>query len=631
MIKLAVVDSGVNEIHPRFTQLNLAEQVDVTEGSIQECRGDVLGHGTACTDVIRKTLGSDIKSVEFVIVRVFTDKLAATEEVLIRAIRYAVDVGAHVISVSLGMATCNPSRRLFDVCSEATDAGAIIVAAGHKHSMECYPAHFPQVFGVAAGIVGPGADFGAAPKSVLQFVGRGTKQRLAWCDGGFVIDGGTSYAASHIAGVVAKARIDRPDWGPDEIRSHLLASGRRDVRLLHSRQLGPAWGAIRPDSLTETVTRYFDSERRFRWMDKICLYPLSNKEMHAFLTFPHLCSFTIADVMDFPTAAVSERFVSIDGRRMRKKWEPESVSGDVDTFVIGYPHETPFMTNQHRLTSLLKLVADGGKNVFAFSKELAREALELHQVSSKGGTVYEPKVGRQVATEISSLNLLGPVAKPVFGIVGTGSEQGKFSAQLRIKETLERRGYRVGWLSTEPQGELFGASFSFPYGFQGSVGLELDLWPSTLSGAMKGIEAILEPDILLTGHQAWLIPPTRSALMRERLRALLFLSGVQPDAVGCTVSPEDAIERVVDVVALMKSLYGIPVLFLLLHPVERTPTSTKAGVPYLEKRRLCEAEWGERARLLTERTGLPVFDVMSVQDSKKILECLESYFARNVQ
>ena len=213
-------------------------------------------------------------------------------------------------------------------------------------------------------------------------------------------------------------------------------------------------------------------------------------------------------------------------------------------------------------------------------------------------------------------------------MIGTNIKQGKFTSQLRIKRVLENEGYKVGWLSTEPQGELFGANCSFPYGFNGSVKIDLDNWPCTLSCAIKGIELASNPDIIITGHQSGLLPYIRANFLRNKLNHLMFLAGVQPDAAACVVSPEDSLDLVKDVAGVVKHLFRIPILFLILAPDKRTPTRLEHGGTYIRTDRLSEGQWTKRASELESALGLPVVNALTEEHGGKMLSSIETYFER---
>src|SRR4030095_5214113 len=96
---------------------------------------------------------------------------------LTKAIRYAVDNGAHVISISLGGA--GPRSALHNACRDAEASGVIVLcAAGNEVGFVVFPAAFDEVIAVAASRIddtpwprscrGPAVDITAPGSSVWR-------------------------------------------------------------------------------------------------------------------------------------------------------------------------------------------------------------------------------------------------------------------------------------------------------------------------------------------------------------------------------------------------------------------------------------------------------------------------------
>lgn len=103
-IKVAVLDTGIDRGHPAFANSNIIEQDFTGTGN-----GDRQGHGTHCAGTI---CGSAINGLRFSIApkvaallagKVLDDRGDGTTEGIAKGIQWAMDQGAHVISMSLGM------------------------------------------------------------------------------------------------------------------------------------------------------------------------------------------------------------------------------------------------------------------------------------------------------------------------------------------------------------------------------------------------------------------------------------------------------------------------------------------------------------------------------------------------
>ena len=85
-------------------------------------------------------------------------------------------------------------------------------------------------------------------------------------------------------------------------------------------------------------------------------------------------------------------------------------------------------------------------------------------------------------------------------ISGTGSQQGKFSLQLKLRNKFIQGGYKVGQLGTEPSSLLFGIDEVFPSGYGSVVNLSEEEIISRVNSQMHSIEE-KNPDIILVGTQ----------------------------------------------------------------------------------------------------------------------------------
>jgi subtilisin family serine protease len=104
-ITVAVLDTGIDAAHPAFqdTSLTLVQQNFTNEGP-----GDTVGHGTHCAGTIfgRPVAGLRIGVAPGVTKALIGKVLAETggsSDQIARAVQWAVDNGAHVISMSLGI------------------------------------------------------------------------------------------------------------------------------------------------------------------------------------------------------------------------------------------------------------------------------------------------------------------------------------------------------------------------------------------------------------------------------------------------------------------------------------------------------------------------------------------------
>lgn len=150
MVKIGIIDSGVNEIHLSGSKNIKGEylQRDENTNLIQSSKDivDRNGHGNECFRII----SSIISEADYFIAKVFGEKLETEIDVLVAAIEACVAERVNVISISAGIRSDKIPEQLRAVCDEAYDNNIIIVAAQHNEGFHCYPAKYCKVISVGS-------------------------------------------------------------------------------------------------------------------------------------------------------------------------------------------------------------------------------------------------------------------------------------------------------------------------------------------------------------------------------------------------------------------------------------------------------------------------------------------------
>ncbi|HTG43145.1 MAG TPA: S8 family serine peptidase, partial [Verrucomicrobiae bacterium] len=218
-IKIAILDSGVDTTHPALANLTLADEVAIIGDGVQlrtvdDRARDVFGHGTAIAAILRSlapeaTLGS---------FRVLGDQLRSRTAIIQEGVRQALDRGYQILNCSFGCGREDQVLHYKDWIDEAYVRGRHIVAACNNfdHLKREWPGHFPSVITVnfAKGAAPESLFF--RPGSLVEFSARGEEIEVPWTGGGYKKVTGSSFAAPHVAGLLARLLSRCPTLPPLE-------------------------------------------------------------------------------------------------------------------------------------------------------------------------------------------------------------------------------------------------------------------------------------------------------------------------------------------------------------------------------------------------------------------------------
>ncbi|MFI7617898.1 S8 family serine peptidase [Nonomuraea terrae] len=159
----------------------------------------------------------------------------AADSPLARALRYAANHGAQVVSMSIG--SYGPLRSEREAVSYALGKGVVLVAAVGNDGQTAYarekstsywsfPAGYPGVIGVAAtDKQGRRASFSSDNLSVLVSA-PGVEVPVVKRGGGYELSEGTSSAAALVAGVAALIKSRHPTLPPEQVAQALVAGSK---------------------------------------------------------------------------------------------------------------------------------------------------------------------------------------------------------------------------------------------------------------------------------------------------------------------------------------------------------------------------------------------------------------------
>lgn len=256
-VTIAVVDTGVDLDHPDLVSNLFVNPGEIAgdgidndgNGFVDDIHGydfagrdanpdDVGGHGTHVAGTIaagNNGFGATGVAPDATIlpVRVLGNNGSGSTNAVAAGIRYAADLGADIINLSLGGGY---SRAIDAAIEYARGVGSFIVAAAGNESSSVpgFPARFSatdsNVISVGAHnsanqLAGFSNDVGRS--GAVQIDAPGVGVFSTHVGGRYRSLSGTSMAAPHVAGVAALALSANPDLTPEQLRS-LLVGGAAD-------------------------------------------------------------------------------------------------------------------------------------------------------------------------------------------------------------------------------------------------------------------------------------------------------------------------------------------------------------------------------------------------------------------
>ena len=234
-VRVAVVDSGIEEDHPAVGGM-------VRGGAIVECDArmktgvrfgddphprDLFGHGTACAGIIHALA----PEAELYSVRVLGCDLTGRALQFAGGLRWAIENDMAVINLSLSTSR----EEYYGLFHEITDAAyfknTLLVSAVNNLPEASYPSLYSSVISVAAHEGKDPFTYYYNPEPPVEFGAPGIELEVAWLNKSYVTSTGNSFAAPHIAGIVALIRGKHPELTTFQIKSVLYAcaSNRRIV------------------------------------------------------------------------------------------------------------------------------------------------------------------------------------------------------------------------------------------------------------------------------------------------------------------------------------------------------------------------------------------------------------------
>jgi len=226
-VRVAVVDSGVEHDHPALDDcVRGGVVVEYDEKAKNNVRiepedkpSDFAGHGTACAGIIH----SIAPQAEIYSVRVLGKDMHGRAIQFAAGLDWATEHGMQVVNLSLSTSNEEYFGLFHDLADQAYFKNVNLVSAVNNIPAPSYPSLYSSVISVAAHAGHDPFIYYYNPSPPVEFGAPGIDVEVAWNNKQYVISTGNSFAAPHIAGIVALIRAKHPELTPFQVKTVLLA------------------------------------------------------------------------------------------------------------------------------------------------------------------------------------------------------------------------------------------------------------------------------------------------------------------------------------------------------------------------------------------------------------------------
>jgi subtilisin len=229
--RVCIIDSGIESDHPAVGPVSRRVTVEADDTGLAHVSddpgGDVSGHGTACASIVRRVApGCELTSTR-VLQRGAKGSRGSGID-LLAGLAWAIEQRFDVINMSLSTRRRKFAAILHDLADGAYFSRTMLVVSAHNMPVESYPWRFAALVSVGSHEGVDPTEFFYNPDGPVEFFAPGVDVDVAWSDGSRIQATGNSFAAPHIAGILALIRAKHPTLTPFELKSvlRLTASNR---------------------------------------------------------------------------------------------------------------------------------------------------------------------------------------------------------------------------------------------------------------------------------------------------------------------------------------------------------------------------------------------------------------------
>ena len=589
-MNIAIIDSGTKDYENITKGYNFRVKGD-NEIIIENNFHDTYGHGTAVYSIIKK----NNEECNYYIFKVIDQNDTIDEKIICTALEYIFNnLDIDIINMSLGTVSLSDDR-MYNICKRLYEKGVILVSDFDNEGAISYPAAFDCVIGVdGSDLCRKVDDFIFYEDKILNVAAKGGMQRVKWCEPDNIIVKGSSFACAHATNKIV----------------NIYKNGIKSFEEILEYFKSIAIQIIAYEEKEEKVFEYK--------IDRAVIFPF-NKEMHNFVRYPELLDFKVMEVYDTKYSSnVGRKTTDVMIDKSVKEYcikNIDDIKWDLfDTLVIGHTEKLlSYIGKENIVDSLIKEAINRGKNIYSFDR--------IDKAEYKNDNIYFPAVIDKYLPPLREGKLFY-INKPVLGIFGTSSKQGKFTLQLELRKRLIDEGYQVGQLGTEPNALLFGLDCVYPVGYNRMVCLDEEEQIRYLNYKMNEIAD--GNDLIIVGSQSGTVPYEYKNTSYYTYEQVNFLMATNPDAVVLCINYYDEINYIRRSINVIEQLGECKVLGLVVFPM--IPEQTWKGM-YGKRRKIRGTEAEEIKTMIIRSTGKNAYILGDSNDMKELMNKIIGFFS----
>ena len=598
--KVVVIDTGVD--HALSTVYNINSGIEFyknEEGEICSVNSalDDIGHGTAVSEILLNIN----PNVEIIPIKIVRNGIVSGEDLLIAALNYIYNyVSCDIINISAGVICCYDINSLYAICKKLYLNGVIIVASYDNEGAISYPACFDCVIGI------DGLRNRLYPDQLIKisnsksdFIGCIRETKTKYSGEECKVVSGNSFLSPRIVGQLS-LEFDKRNG---------KFSFEEAISFLNSLSIcSKKWDVVPENKIGFNI-------------NNAIVFPF-NKEMHSIARYEDLLNFNVIDYYDIKYSGKVgksvEELQSITGnKKIIKNYLNIDWDSDFDTVILGHSTEISNLLKMNFDTYFLQKCVKHKKNLFS-CKSLINKPEEISKIN-----YYSPDFNGSFVCKEERVRKMNVIGRPILGVVGTGSIQGKFTIQLELRKELIKRNVKVGQLGTEPTSLLFNMDEVYAMGHESSINISGFDAIYVINQMLRRIEQ-KEPDIIIFGSQAHTVPLFPSGAHYYPISQSELVLACQADAYILCVSSDAPYDYIDRCVKYLESVYESHVIAFAISPFS---LSERWSAISNKKKLISNEEYIEIYNYLSSTYQKPVVSLSNDDMGAELANIIINYFS----